>query len=46
MPKPVRPLAALLFAALAHSAAQAAEAQVAVAAYFAEPIKAIADVLE
>ena len=43
---PFRPLAALLFATIAHSAAQAAEAQVAVAANFAEPIKAIAAVLE
>lgn len=46
MPLPFRPLAALLFATLVHSAAQAAEAQVAVAANFAEPIKAIAAVLE
>ena len=46
MPIPVRRLAALLFATLAHSATQAAEAQVAVAANFAEPIKAIAAVLE
>ena len=43
---PFLPLAALLFATLAHSAAQAAEAQVAVAANFAEPIKAIAAVLQ
>ena len=46
MRPPFRPLAALLFATLAHSAAQAAEAQVAVAANFAEPIKAIAAVLQ
>ncbi|MBW8469074.1 MAG: hypothetical protein K0M67_12480 [Thiobacillus sp.] len=46
MPLPFRHLAALLFAALAHSAVWAAEAQVAVAANFAEPIKAIAAVLE
>ncbi|UJW81856.1 molybdate ABC transporter substrate-binding protein [Hydrogenophaga sp. SL48] len=43
---PFRPLAVLLFAALAHTATHAAEAQVAVAANFAEPIKAIAAVLE
>lgn len=43
---PVRPLTALLVIALAHSTALAAEAQVAVAANFAEPIKAIAAVLE
>lgn len=39
-------LPVLLCAALAHTAALAAEAQVAVAANFAEPIKAIAAVLE
>jgi len=39
-------LPALLCAALAHTAALAAEAQVAVAANFAEPIKAIAAMLE
>jgi len=39
-------LPALLCAALAHTTALAAEAQVAVAANFAEPIKAIAAVLE
>lgn len=42
----LRPLASLLLATLAHGAALAAEAQVAVAANFAEPIKAIAAVLE
>lgn len=41
-----RPFAALLLAALVHHAASAAEATVAVAANFAEPIKAIAAVLE
>ncbi|MBE0589976.1 MAG: molybdate ABC transporter substrate-binding protein [Hydrogenophaga sp.] len=46
MPLPIRHLTALLFATLAHSAAHAAEAQVAVAANFAEPIKAISAVLE
>ena len=46
MPLPFRPLAALLFATVVHSAAYAAEAQIAVAANFAEPIKAIAAVLE
>ena len=39
-------LSALLCAALAQGAAHAAEAQVAVAANFAEPIKAIAAVLQ
>lgn len=39
-------LSALLWAALGHSPALAAEAQVAVAANFAEPIKAIAAVLQ
>jgi molybdate transport system substrate-binding protein len=39
-------LSALLCAAFAHTAAHAAEAQVAVAANFAEPIKAIAAVLQ
>ena len=39
-------LSAIVCAAFAHSAAHAAEAQVAVAANFAEPIKAIAAVLE
>ncbi|MFP8780666.1 molybdate ABC transporter substrate-binding protein [Hydrogenophaga sp. RWCD_12] len=43
---PVRPLTALLFIALTHGAVSAAEAQVAVAANFAEPIKAIAAVLQ
>ena len=43
---PVRRLSALLFVALAHSAVGAAEAQVAVAANFTEPIKAIAAVLQ
>ena len=38
-------LSVLLCAALAHGGAHAAEAQVAVAANFAEPIKAIAAVL-
>ena len=42
----LRPFAALLLAALVHHAASAAEATVAVAANFAEPIKAIAAVLE
>jgi molybdate transport system substrate-binding protein len=46
MPVPVRPLTTLLLATLAHSAVWAAEAQVAVAANFSEPIKAIAAVLE
>jgi len=46
MQLPVRRLTALLLAALAHSASSAAEAQVAVAANFAEPIKAIAAVLQ
>ena len=41
-----RPLAALLLAAVVHPLATAAEATVAVAANFAEPIKAIAAVLE
>jgi molybdate transport system substrate-binding protein len=39
-------LSVLLWASLAHTAALAAEAQVAVAANFAEPIKAIAAVLQ
>ncbi|MFC3685244.1 molybdate ABC transporter substrate-binding protein [Hydrogenophaga luteola] len=39
-------LSALLCAAFAHTAAHAAEAQVAIAANFAEPIKAIAAVLQ
>lgn len=39
-------MSALLCAAFAHTAAHAAEAQVAVAANFAEPIKAIAAVLQ
>ena len=39
-------LSALLWVAFTHTAAHAAEAQVAVAANFAEPIKAIAAVLE
>lgn len=43
---PIRPLTALLLLALAHGAAHAAEAQIAVAANFAEPIKAIAAVLQ
>lgn len=43
---PLSCLSVLLCATLAHAAAQAAEAQVAVAANFAEPIKAIAAVLE
>jgi molybdate transport system substrate-binding protein len=43
---PLSCLSALLCATLAHAAAHAAEAQVAVAANFAEPIKAIAAVLE
>lgn len=42
----LHPFAALLAAAFAHHAASAAEATVAVAANFAEPIKAIAAVLE
>jgi molybdate transport system substrate-binding protein len=42
----LQPLSVLLCVALAHAAAHAAEAQVAVAANFAEPIKAIAAVLE
>ena len=46
MPQLVRQLTALLFAALAHSATHAAEAQIAVAANFSEPIKAIAAVLK
>ncbi|MFZ2827679.1 molybdate ABC transporter substrate-binding protein [Hydrogenophaga sp.] len=46
MHSPVLPLTALLFIALAIPAAQAAEAQIAVAANFAEPIKAIAAVLQ
>jgi molybdate transport system substrate-binding protein len=46
MSTPVRLAAALLFAALAHSTAGAAEAQVAVAANFAEPMKALAALLE
>jgi molybdate transport system substrate-binding protein len=41
-----RPFAAMLAAAFVHQAASAAEATVAVAANFAEPIKAIAAVLE
>lgn len=41
-----RPFAALLVAACVHQAASAAQATVAVAANFAEPIKAIAAVLE
>lgn len=41
-----RPFAALLLTAFLHHAASAAEATVAVAANFAEPIKAIAAVLE
>ncbi|MBA4260697.1 MAG: molybdate ABC transporter substrate-binding protein [Comamonadaceae bacterium] len=43
---PFRTLATLLMAAFAHHAAWAADATVAVAANFAEPIKAIAAVLE
>lgn len=43
---PFRPFATLLVAAFAHHAAWAADATVAVAANFAEPIKAIAAVLE
>lgn len=43
---PVRPSIALLLVALTHGAVSAAEAQVAVAANFAEPIKAIAAVLQ
>lgn len=43
---PLSCLSVLLCATLAHAAAQAAEAQVAVAANFAEPIKAIAAVLQ
>jgi molybdate transport system substrate-binding protein len=43
---PLSCLSVLLCAMLAHAAAQAAEAQVAVAANFAEPIKAIAAVLQ
>ncbi len=43
---PLSCLSVLLCATLAHAAAHAAEAQVAVAANFAEPIKAIAAVLE
>ena len=46
MPQTVHHLTALLFTAHAHSSVGAAEAQVAVAANFAEPIKAIAAVLE
>jgi len=46
MHTPLHALTALLFAAFAHCAASAAQAQVAVAANFAEPIKAIAAVLE
>ena len=43
---PLPSLSLLLCASLAHGAAHAAEAQVAVAANFAEPIKAIAAVLQ
>lgn len=43
---PLSCLSVLLCATLAHAVAQAAEVQVAVAANFAEPIKAIAAVLE
>jgi molybdate transport system substrate-binding protein len=43
---PLSSLSVLLWITLAHSAAHAAEAQVAVAANFAEPIKAIAAVLQ
>ena len=43
---PAHRLAALLFVTVAHGATQAAEAQVAVAANFAEPIRAIAAVLQ
>lgn len=43
---PIRHVTALLFAAFLHGATHAAEAQIAVAANFAEPIKAIAAVLE
>lgn len=46
MPSPLRTLLALLLIAITQASAQAAEAQVAVAANFAEPIKAIAAVLE
>lgn len=46
MSAPVRRATALLFAALAQSTAWAAEAQVAVAANFAEPMKALAALLE
>jgi molybdate transport system substrate-binding protein len=42
----LKPLSVLLCVALAHTAAHAGEAQVAVAANFAEPIKAIAAVLQ
>ena len=41
-----RPLSVVMLVAIAHASAFAAEAQVAVAANFAEPIKAIAAVLE
>lgn len=41
-----RPLSVVMFVVAAHASALAAEAQVAVAANFAEPIKAIAAVLE
>lgn len=46
MPNPLRTLLALLLTAATQSNALAAEAQVAVAANFAEPIKAIAAVLQ
>ena len=46
MHPPIRHLTALLVVVLAHTSAHAAEAQVAVAANFAEPIKAIAAVLQ
>jgi molybdate transport system substrate-binding protein len=45
MRKPLRSLAFITLAVVAHASAFAAEAQVAVAANFAEPIKAIAAVL-
>ena len=46
MSRTVRTLSVVMLAAVAHASAFAAEAQVAVAANFAEPIKAIAAVLE
>jgi molybdate transport system substrate-binding protein len=46
MPLPFRSLTTLLLAALTHGAVGAAEAQVAVAANFAEPMKALAALLE